>query len=335
MSGKNGNMSGKAGKSDEWDDAIIPEEDHALLHLIGNCLKGELDIEEVKSDPGYEVTERTVKIMLSDYQLNKGNARDKSFISDALASGTEEEKIKEEIREIKNEIINTKLNDISSEWVREWHEKKQSAGRIDTRKEEIRKFITGSFEKDNKVKKPEPEKEKKAGISRPLILRYISLAAAVIAGAVIIFSTLIPGGDPGKIYKRYYESVQAVSPVTRSMTGNAADSWAAAVINYNKGDYQAASIGFSELNALNPSSPAPRFYLGMANLGMGEYNKAVTLLKVVAEEQGEYAKEARWYLGLTYLNQGDTDAASECFEILAQSPGYYSERSEKILRRLR
>ncbi len=335
MSGNNGNMTDKSGRKSEWDDNLLSAEDNTLFEKIGNYLKGELDIEEVKSDPDFEATERAVKMMLSDYQLSTGNTGDKNFITEALASNGQEEKIKEEIRKIKNEISHNKLNEISSEWVREWHEKKQTAGKNDTRQEERREFIAASLDKDAEVRKSEPETVKKRRISRSLILRYVSLAAAVIAGAVIIISTLIPGSDPVKIYRRYYETVQAVSPVTRSMTSIAADTWAAAIMNYNKGEYQAASAGFSYLTSLDPASPVPGFYLGMAHLGMGEYNKAVSLLSKVAEGHGEYAKEARWYLGLAYLMQDNTEAASECFEILAHSPGYYSERSEKILRCLK
>jgi hypothetical protein len=86
---------------------------------------------------------------------------------------------------------------------------------------------------------------------------------------------------------------------------------------------------------MDTSLVPPRFFLGMTHLALGNYNQAASLLEGVAGRQGEYSKEARWYLGLIYLKEGDKVKASINFEFLAQSSDYYSERSGKILRRLR
>ncbi len=336
MNSSYGNINGKEPETDRWKDDSFSPEDNVLLEMIGNNLKAELDIEEVKSDPGYEVTSRNVKIILSDYKSNTVKIKNREFITKAIASdGQEEWNIEEEINKIKHEINHSKLDEISSEWVKDWHEKKQSGGKPDAVKEEIREYITSALSHDEEVGEPEPEIIRKKGIVRPLVIRYTSVAAAVITGTIIIFTTLLPGNDPGKIFHRYYEPVQAVSPVTRSVTTNLTDTWTAAVMDYNNGDYEAAKIEFSELSNLDPLSAAPRFYLGVTLLGLEDYSQAASLLSGVTEEQAEFAKEARWYLGMVYLQQGNVKAASECFEILAQSPGYYSERAEKILRRLR
>jgi TolA-binding protein len=332
MSSNNRNINMRSSGDNEWDDSALSAEDHALLQKIGSCLKGELDIEEVKNDPGYEATNRTVKSMLSDYQFNTTNTKNRDFISSSLAAKKQEEKIREEIRDIKREIENKKLNDITSEWVREWHDKKQHNGKKDPRKEEMKEYISASIEEDTAVEKTEPQKTEKSGIKRRLVIRYISLAAAVITGAVIIITTLIPGSSPEKIYTRYYELIEAVSPVTRSLNDNEADVWAEAVTSYNNGDYATAAAGFSSLASVNP---APRFYLGMCHMGMSEYDEAVKILRGVVGEHGEFAREAEWYLGLAYLKLGNIEAASACFESLVQSQGYYSERSEEILRRLK
>ncbi len=68
-------------------------------------MKGLSDIEDVKSDPAYSVTNDEVKVMISDYQkntiLNKDNEK---FIRDSLDEETPEEKLKNEISQIKDEI---------------------------------------------------------------------------------------------------------------------------------------------------------------------------------------------------------------------------------------
>lgn len=332
MSSNNRNINMRSTGDNEWDDSTLSAEDHALLQKIGSYLKGELDIEEVKKDPGYEATNRAVSSMLSDYQFNTINRNNREFITSSMAAKEGEEQIKEEIREIRHEIGNNKLNEISSEWVKEWHEKKQHNGKKDPKKEEMREYISGSIETDTAVEEAGQYKVEKSGLKRSLVIRYVSLAAAVITGAVILITSLIPGNNPDKIYSRYYESIEAISPLTRSLSSNEADLWSAAVTSYNNGDYATAAAGFSNLASVNA---VPRFYLGMCHLGLGEYNQAVNILSGVVDEHGEFAREAEWYLGLAYLKLGNTEAASACFESLVQSQGYYSERSEEILRRLK
>jgi TolA-binding protein len=78
-----------------------------------------------------------------------------------------------------------------------------------------------------------------------------------------------------------------------------------------------------------------RFFLGITQMELGNYEQAENILEDVISHQGEYTKEARWYLGLAYIKTGNKQKAHECFEILAKSPGFYSGRAEKILRLIR
>ena len=335
MSSNNGNMSGKARQTEDWEDALFSEENHTLFEKIGNYLKGELDIEEVKNDPGYAAADNAVKQMLSDYHHNMRNKENEKYIREAFSGRNSGMKMKEENKEIREEIKRSNLDRISSEWVREWHEKKQGNGESEAHKKEIKEFITSSLEQEESLTSRKKDHGRKIRSGRLVFIRYISLAAAVVAGAVIILKVLMPADDPGRLFNRYYEPIEAISPVTRSLSNNETDTWASAVMDYNEGNYQEASTGFSDLAEVDPSSAALRFFTGITHLGLGEYDKAATYLEAVAGEKGEYSKEARWYLGLAYLKAGNITEATGCFENLAQSPGYYSERSEKILRCLK
>jgi len=337
MGGNNENMSEKARQREDWKDASFSEENNALFEKIGNYLKGELEIEEIKNDHGYAAADNAVKQMLFDYRHNMHNKENEKFIREALSGRNYEMKMKEEeeVKEIREEINRSNLDRISSEWVREWHIKKQGNVEREARKKEIKEFITSSLKQELNFTSQKNGHRRKIRSGRLFFIRYISLAAAVIAGAVIILKVLLPTDDPGRLFNRYYGPIEAISPVTRGLGNNEADIWASAVRNYNDGNYQTASTGFSDLTEMDPSSAAPRFFMGMTHLGLGEYDKAATLLEAVAGEQGEYSKEARWYLGLAYLKAGNITGAAECFENLVQSPGFYSERSEKILRRLK
>ena len=323
-----------------WDDPdydmLLSAEDSSLIGKISEYMKGLIDIEDVKSDPAYSVTNDAVKLMISDYQKSIARNKDnEKFIRDSFTEEASEEKLRDEISKIKHEISHSNLDDISSEWVKEWHEKRQRNNNKDSKTEEIRNFITGSLKQEEIGADIRSDERKKSGLSKSLITRYTSLAAAAIIGAVFLVRSLLPSDDPQKIFSKYYEPFYAVSSITRSTGARESESFTKAIGNYKSGDYQAAAIGFSEAMLNETESFTAGFFLGITEIELGNYNKAIDLLGGVVNLKGEYTKEAIWYLGLAYIKSGNKIKASECFELLARSSGFYSDRSEKILRRLR
>jgi TolA-binding protein len=161
------------------------------------------------------------------------------------------------------------------------------------------------------------------------------LAAAAIIGAVFLIRSLLPSDDPQKIFNKYYEPFRAVSSVTRSTGSGERESFTKAIGSYKAGDYKTAATGFSEAMLNGTESFSAGFFLGITEIELGNYDKAIDLLGGVVNRKSEFTKEATWYLGLAYIKSGNKIKASECFESLARSPGFYSSRSEKILRLLR
>jgi tetratricopeptide (TPR) repeat protein len=307
-------------------DLIADSDDSALFRTISEYMKGCLDIEDVKNDPALSVTEEAVRGMISGYNKNiSGNKDNEKFIREAFSEAASEENLIDEISQIKQEIGDNKLKEITSEWVKEWHEKKQSNGFRDTKTEEIRDFITSSINSE----------EIKHVKIRPLFVRYASLAAAALIGAFILIRTLLPSSNPEKLFNSYYKQFDAISPVTRSINNNETDSYSSAIYSYKTGDYERAAIEFADVIQKDPTVMSPRFFMGLTELALGNYDQTINLLTGVVNDSGEYGKEARWYLGLTYLKTGNKPKATECFENLAKSTGFYSDRSEKILRRLK
>lgn len=335
----NHNSSEVTGRN-SWDDPgfdmLLSPADSALFGKISEYMKGLSDIEDVKSDPAYSVTNDEVNVMISDYQKNSIQYKDnEKFIRDSFAEETPEEKLKNEIGQIKHEISHSNLNDISSEWVKEWHEKRQRNRGRDTQKEEIRNFITSSLNQEEGRAAIRSDDSKRRGLSKSLITSYTSLAAAAIIGAVFLVRSLLPSDNPQKIFSKYYEPFSAVSLITRSTGPGASESFTRAIASYKSGDYQAAAAGFSEAMLNGTETFSAGFFLGITEIELGNYDKAIDLLGVVVNQKSEYTKEAAWYLGLAYIKSGNKIKASECFELLARSPGFYSDRSEKILRLLR
>ena len=323
-----------------WDDPdydmLLSAEDSSLFGKISEYMKGLIDIEDVKSDPAYSVTNDTVKVMISDYQKNIARNEDnEKFIRDGFAEEASEEKLRDEISQIKHEISHSNLDDISSEWIKEWHEKRNGNSGRDAKTKEIRNFITSSLDLEESRSGIRPDDIKKRGLSKSLITSFIPLAAALIIGAVFLIRSLLPSHDPQEIFSKYYEPFYAVSSVTRSTGTGESESFAKAIEAYKSGDYYAAATGFSEAMFHETTSFSAGFFLGITEIELENPGKAIDLLGVVANRQGEYAKEATWYLGLAYIKAGNKVKASECFELLTESPGFYSDRSEKILRLLR
>jgi len=343
MDGKNSYDREKQGTSpmrNSWDDPgfemLLSPGDSVLFGKISDFMKGVSDIEDVKSDTAYSITNAQVNVMISDYQKNSVRNKDnEKFIRDSFAEDAPEEKLEIEVSQIKDEISRSNLNDISSEWVKEWHKKRQRNNNKDAKTEEIRNFVTGSLKQEEISAKLRSDDSKKKGLSKSLITRYASLAAAVILGAVFLVKSLLPSDDPQKIFNKYYEPFNAVSSITRSTGTGESGSFSNAIGSYESGDYQAAAAGFSEamLNGTAPFSTG--FFLGISEIELENYNKAIDLLNGVIKQKSEFTKEATWYLGLVYLKSGNKVKASECFELLARSPGFYSDRSETILRLLR
>jgi tetratricopeptide (TPR) repeat protein len=316
---KQGEGMGKSRRADGWNELLVRGEDHDLFGMISDFFRGISDIEEVRNDPGLAEAGSVADEMISGYIISSVKPDNRTFILQSMD---------DEMRGIREEISRNNLDEISSKWVEEWETKKKNGSK------EIREFITNSVGETENQSQKQAHSEKRVSL-RPLFLRYALSAAAMIAGIIFVVSVLVQSDDPGRMYDKFYEPLSAISPVTRAGSPNGSDRLAEAVTLYNKGEYNAAAAGFSEIISSDPSLVPPRFYLGMSHLALGNYDESAILLKEVAGNAGEYTKEARWYLGLIYLKEGDKAKARENFQFLTQLKGYYTERSERILRRLR
>ena len=308
------------------EDIMSDNSDSALFKNLSEFMKAHLDIEDVKSDPSFSGIKEDVKEMILDYNQNiSGNKDNEKFIRETFSAEVTDKNLDDEISNIEKEIGDNNLNKITSEWVNEWHRKKQIIGVPDPNTEERRDFIARSIKSE--VHKPAKMKL--------LYIRYTSLLAAALIGAFILIRTLLPSGNPDKIFDSYYKPFDAISAITRSMNNNGTDIYSLAIGSYKAGDYDRAAREFSEIILKDPTVFSPRFFMGLTQLALKNYDQTINLLSGVINDSGEYSKEAKWYLGLAYLKSGNKPKAVECFEYLAKSTGFYSERSEAILRRLK
>lgn len=317
-------------------DSVSRINDLALFETIGEYMKGWLDQEDVKNDPGLSLANKAVDEMMSDYNRHiEGNKENEKFIREILSSGVNTNNIEDELAGIRKEINDNKLNEITSEWVQEWHKKKQRIGTVDPKSEEIKNFITNSINSPAIVEENTGMKGRLKPFGRRLFARYASLSAAALIATFIVIRTLLPSSDPGKIFNSYYKPFDAISPVTRSIGNNESEKYSSAIESYKTGNFQQAAIGFAELLEKEKYVVSSQFFLGLSQLALNNNEQAINLLAGVANERGEYGKEARWYLGMAYLKNAEKQKAAECFRSLSGMDGYYKSRAEKILRRLK
>lgn len=331
------NINGKYTRNGFEDDLFTNSDDSALFERIGEYIKGSLDLEEVKNDPALSTTMETVKEMVSDYNKNKftGNKDNEKFVRKIFSDSETTNKLSNEIKIIKQEIDDKNLNLITSEWVKEWHEKKQKLGTPDPKSEERRNFITNSINSSSDINQENTSNGHSIKSSRLRFVKYVSISAAALIGAFMIIRTLLPSSDPQELFNSYYKPYDAVSPVTRSLNNSENNNYSSAISNYKSANYSEAATGFATVAANDPSAISAQFYLGLTQLALNSYDESIQHLSLAANNHGEYSKEAEWYLGLAYLKKGEINKASDCFQILASSNGFYKERAGIILRRLK
>jgi len=349
MNSKKKNINANNGSSwhDAWkgDNILFSDDDIALFEMTGSYTRALSDLEEVRDDTSLAGARKDAGKMVSDFKSRAERLEaNEKFVSDVLSGSDENRNILEEIKKIKLEINEKQINELTADWVKEWHENRQQGAVKEEKKREIRNFITSSLEKDE----PLPEinltgvkeeaaietKEKDRKTVRRIPLRWISYSAAAVLALLFVIKSLLPSTGPEKLYSQYYKPFEIVSPVTRNAT-EGKNRLEDAVTMYKNGDYRGAAASFADVIAYDKTLVAPRFYYAMSEMASGENKQAVNILESIAGKGGEFSREAEWYLGLAYIKTGETAKARNCFESLSKSGGYYSDRAEKLLRRLK
>jgi tetratricopeptide (TPR) repeat protein len=332
-------------KSNTWrnawneEDMLFSDSDAALFKSAGGYIKGMNDLEEVRNDPALASTDKVVKQMIADYRKKTDKQLDnEKFITDILKEADRDKKIVDEIKNIKLEINEKQINELTADWVKEWHERRQQGAASEEKTKEIKSFITSSLNDEVPVEEKETVPQiltvTKKGPRKRFIFRYSAISAAAALAFFMLIRTLLPSSDPGKLYNSYYEPFKIMSPVTRDASGER-DNRSSAIEGYNRGEYEMAMIGFTAALRKDTSDISSRFYLGLTQMALGNYGLAENILEDVSDKNEAYSKESKWYLALSYLKTGNIEKAKEYFSLLTGSEGFYSERAEKVLRRLR
>lgn len=312
------------------------QQDYAIYSRINEYMRGKSDLEEVRNDPALPVIDLLVKESIKNFHQDPENIKNsQKFIRDALNEKLSDTVLKEEINQIKREVEELNLNEISEGWVKEWIENNQEKTVKDPRTEKIRDFINQSLEAEKYSSVLKIVHTGKSLWRKSVTLRVIGLAAAVLIAGVVLIKTLIPSDNSEKLYYAFYKPMSTISPITRGFNSSLSKQYDLAIKMYNQGNYNFAAPMFNDIIQQDNSNIAPHFFQGITQMELGNYSKAISYLSFVTSHPQEYIKEAQWYLALSYLKTGEKTKAIPYFKILSESEGFYQDQAKKLLRRLK
>jgi len=292
---KPGDLSDKRDWNYHSPDIPVPKEDKPLFDNLGRIIK---DADPAKNNPEIEVSN---------------------------------EEFDNETENIRKEILAENVDGIAKELIAGW----SSENNNNPEKKAIREFVTSSFDDLKKDHDERRDRNRSRCITVRRILYYCSAAAAVFTGIFVLIGSYSRTVDIEGLYSRYYKPFNMISSTTRGSISDLERIKAGAVEFYNKGKYNEAIAGFTEVLENNPGSYSTIFFLGLAELAAGDTGSAVGSLERVKLNQGPFSAEATWYLGLAYLKSGNKGKAADCFVNLIEYHGYYVREAGKILRRLK
>jgi hypothetical protein len=301
-------QSGRLHDGSSENEMLLKVSDPDLDSRLKKLYRAESELEEILDDPFLEQTREQVSSMFKERDsIQKKKTREAArFIRNALS---EDMQSPGEFKDFRVEISKNDINDLSAEWVRDWHKKKQMEAVPSLAEVERKSFIESSLKPEKTtIAEPLPLQPVMRKQSSRKLLRYSALAAAALLALFITLNTLVPSSRSEDIFRSFYAPYPEVTTVTRGMIG------------------ETATDALSS-NAL--------FFMGLTQIETGKTGEAIGNFISVINNSGSYVKEAQWYLGLAYLRNDDRKKAAECFKVLASSDGYYRKPAKKILRRLR
>jgi TolA-binding protein len=294
-----------------------------------------LDITEVKNDDSLVRINPVTRNMVDEFIQNPERYKDqRDFVLKSLNKSQSSKNIAREIDEIKKEINETRIDEITESWIIESLERNQKSEKKNLKAEADREYISEALSSSRS--KPDSEIQfNKKNKRRRYTIHFFGLSAAAFIAIFFIIKTLTPSFNAEKIYTKYYRPFNAISSISRTTNGNKDKLYNQGVELYKQGKYQSAAEVFNKVTERDTSYYAPLFFAGITQLELSNYNNANILLSEVIDHSSEFRKEALWYLALSYLKTGEKEKAISYLNPLAGSDGFYRSRARKILRCLK
>ena len=176
-------------------------------------------------------------------------------------------------------------------------------------------------------------RDKAPGSSKPLIGRtlYYALALAAALAFLVFALPLLQAKDGDQLLASAIEKTELVT--TRAASGSAADDLRAQITRaFDQQQYGEALKKSKELNALPQATDDDAFSLGLIHLRAGNYDLAITALADFRQTDTPYYTEATYYTGLAQLGEGEIEQGLAILRTIEEnSGGRYFKAAQKLL----
>lgn len=169
--------------------------------------------------------------------------------------------------------------------------------------------------------------------------KYWKYAATVVLFAGVSVSALFfinNQSNPDYLFEKAFNSSKihvSRAPVSSASNGTIVE----AMLNYHEGNYDDAIVNFRHLLKQDPDNIAVRFYLGISNMEIENFNQATDAFRYILNDQDNlYLEHSEWYLSLCFLKKDEMDKAINHLTIISQNPqNYYSSEASELLKKLK
>jgi TolA-binding protein len=164
-------------------------------------------------------------------------------------------------------------------------------------------------------------------------MRQFGQPAAPVASAPAATAAKV---DAERVLLARVEPPNYTAAALRGSAGDRAENFAAAMAKFSGGDYRAAADGLRGLVEGGPETAAARFYLGVSDLMLDNWQEPVTLMRSI-DAMGEtpYLEQARFFLAKALLAGNDAGGAAKALEATIALKGDRETEARELLERVR
>ena len=170
---------------------------------------------------------------------------------------------------------------------------------------------------------------------RRFLTTWVAIAASLLTAVLLGYLFIPTASSPQELYVAYHQPFpNLINPAQRS-TDNVAEETVLgrAVRAYDRAQYAEALTLFAQGDA--QSDPGYTFYYGVSYLELDQPAQAIPLLeRVVQEKTGLFYEPGLWYLALAHLKANDPAAAKPYLHTLAEQEGDYTKEARELLKEI-
>lgn len=165
--------------------------------------------------------------------------------------------------------------------------------------------------------------------------RMLTVAASLILMVSVSYFVLNGNGQPTPqdVFTEYYKPYNNLNGQVRGEARDTESMSAAAYNAYDAGNYALAAENFEALVEVEKSAE-DYFYMGIANIEIGNYDAAIKNLNTTLNNFSTFKDQSKWYLSMALLADKKEEEALSTLVALSLTKGSYSTKSKKIISEL-